>query len=95
MELPAFPSIIEVARELGYSAKHVRALIDAGKLKAVAGGLGTQRKSWRVPRAELERFMREGTGEGSAQLPSLPPPPPAVARRNRGDRIVPRFTAPL
>lgn len=48
-------NVMEVAETLGVSEGLVRALIREHRLRALRLG-----RIWRIPRAEFERFLREG-----------------------------------
>jgi excisionase family DNA binding protein len=94
MEDSALFSFRRAAAFMGFSVKHVRSLVAAGKIKAVPVGLGSQRMAHRIPRAEIDRFLAEGVASGGRDaVAPLPPPPPVAVRRSRKDVIVPRFTA--
>ncbi len=45
----------EVAQALRYHIESVRRAIRQGRIKAIKAG-----RQWRVPRAELDRLLREG-----------------------------------
>ena len=61
---PEYLTVQQVADKLQLDDSHVRDLIEEGEIHAVNIGT-TVRKHWRVPRAELDRFVERRTRRSS------------------------------
>lgn len=57
-------TIKEVAYALSCTSKHVREMIDCGKIPAIDIGVGTK-KVWRVPGKSLSQLLAEGCSNKS------------------------------